>query len=436
MKRYLSVFSGFVFAGTLALHAQEPAPPEGFTALFNGKDLSGWWGLGTENYNNYMKLSPEDLAKRQEKSREDIRQHWKVVDGVLVNDGRGLYLSTDKFYGDFELLLEYKAWPKGDSGVYLRGCPQVQIWDSTNQAEWKNGSDKGSGGLWNNSPGAPGKDPLVLADKPFGEWNQMRIQMIGDYVTVYLNEKRVVDNAKLENYFDRKRPVPRTGPIQLQTHGAEIHWRNVYLREIGAEEANAYLRKLHEAAGGFESVFNGKDWTGWKGPTDKNGIENGAILARHGTLFTEKEYADFSVAFEFLLPPGGNNGLAIRYPGEGDTAYTGLCELQVLDSDSPKYKDIHPTQHHGSVYGRLAALRGYLRPAGEWNFQAVTLQGQNISVELNGFVILKGDLTKLDPSTFMIPVEKLKGIHRTSGHFGFAGHGDAVHFRNIHIKTL
>jgi hypothetical protein len=150
-----------------------------------------------------------------------------------VNDGQGKYATTVRDYGDFELRLEYKTVPRADSGIYLRGCPQVQIWDHTNPAEFKNGADKGSGGLWNNSRGVPGKDPLVLADKPFGEWNQVRLIMIGDRVSVWLNEKQVVDDAVMENYFDRKQPVPAQGPIQLQTHGGEIRWRNIFIREIG-----------------------------------------------------------------------------------------------------------------------------------------------------------------------------------------------------------
>src|SRR5262249_38489322 len=149
--------------------------------------------------------------------------HWHVEGDEIVNDGKGAYLSTDKYYGDIELLVEYKMQPRGDSGIYLRGCPQVQIWDKDDPGNIKNGSDKGSGGLWNNSPGAPGKDPLVLADKPMGEWNKFRIIQVGERVTVWLNDKLVVDHARLENYFekDRRNPVPRTGPIQLQTHGGE-----------------------------------------------------------------------------------------------------------------------------------------------------------------------------------------------------------------------
>ena len=154
----------------------------------------------------------------------------------MVSGGHGLFLTTNEFFGDFELTIEYKTVAMGDSGVYLRGCPQVQIWDTTKEGDkWELGADKGSGGLWNNNKGSKGKDPLVLADKPFGEWNSFRIIMVGDIVTVYLNDKLVVDEAQMHNFFDRENPMPKRGPIQLQTHGAEIRWRNAFIREIGAE---------------------------------------------------------------------------------------------------------------------------------------------------------------------------------------------------------
>src|SRR5579864_3811807 len=152
-------------------------PPPGFTPLFNGKDLSGWWSEETRDPRKYMALDPEAFKKYHDASLDDIRQHWRVEDNELINDGKGLYLTTDKYYGDFELLVDYRTVPLADSGIYLRGCPQVQIWDSTEKDKFSLGADKGSGGLWNNSPGAPGKDPLVKADKPFGEWNHFRVIM-------------------------------------------------------------------------------------------------------------------------------------------------------------------------------------------------------------------------------------------------------------------
>src|SRR5216110_170569 len=208
------------------LFGAEPAPPHGFKALFNGKDLAGWYGLGHFDPRRRGAIADE----KREADQATFKAHWKAEDGELVNDGQGAYATTDKDYGDIELLVDYKTVPQADSGIYLRGSPQVQIWDYTKEGgKWNLGADKGSGGLWNNSKGAPGKDPLVLADKPFGQWNSFRIVMVGERVTVYLNDKLVVDHARLENFWNRKSPLWPKGPIQLQTHGGEIRWRNIAL---------------------------------------------------------------------------------------------------------------------------------------------------------------------------------------------------------------
>jgi hypothetical protein len=418
----------------VAAEAALNQPPEGFRSLFNGKDLAGWRGMATENPYKLAEKSDEERAAFFAKNQPDLESHWKVVDGVLVNDGHGPYATTVDDFGDIELLVEYKTMPKGDSGVYLRATPQVQIWDCTNEAAFKHGAQKGSGGLWNNSPGAPGKDPLAVADKTCREWNQLRIVQVGARTSVWLNGTLVVDHAIMENYWDRKKPLLRRGPIQLQTHGAEISWRNIFVREIGADEANAWLAK--RSGDGFEAIFNGTDFTGWKGPLDNYEIVDGAIRCKKGkggTIHTEKEYADFQVKFEFKLPPGGNNGLAIRYPGEGDTAYVGMCELQVLDSEHPKYAKLDPRQFHGSAYGIAAAERGYLRPTGEWNFEVVTVKGGRITVELNGSVILDADLVCVKDFK---DDAKHPGLTRTCGYFGLAGHSDPVEFRAIAIKAL
>ncbi len=122
--------------------------------------------------------------------------------------------------------------PNGDSGIYLRGYPQVQIWDPSNAKEFKNGADKGSGALWNNADPNNGKFPLVKADKPIGEWNLIEVSMRGERATIKLNGQLVVDNATLDNYFNRKAKVASAGPIQLQTHGSEMHFRNIKIREV------------------------------------------------------------------------------------------------------------------------------------------------------------------------------------------------------------
>ena len=427
----LGLHSAFCFDSLQAA----PKPPKGFTALFNGVDLTGWHGMDHFDPRTLAAMSPEERAKKLGKDTDDAKKHWSVQKDELVNDGHGAYLTTDKEYGDIELLIDYKTVAQADSGIYLRANPQVQIWDFTKEGgKWNLGADKGSGGLWNNSPGAPGKDPSVLADKPFGQWNKFRIIQVGDRTTVWLNNKLVVDHARMENFWDRKSPLWAKGPIQLQTHGGEIRWRNVFIREISPAEATAYLSK--KSAEGFKPAFNGKNLDGWAGPIDNYDVKDGAVVCKPGkggTIYTKEEYADFTVRFEFKLPPGGNNGLAIRYPGQGDTAYVGMCEIQVLDDTADMYKKLDARQYNGSVYGMIPAARGFLRPVGEWNYEEVTVKGSNIRVELNGTEILNGDVSKVKEFMANSPHP---GKDRTSGHFGFAGHNDPVQFRNIRIKKL
>jgi hypothetical protein len=420
-------------AAAAAQPAAEPVPA-GFEPLFNGRDLDGWWGMATEDPRALHALSPDARQAKIDASLADIRAHWRVAGDEVINDGSGLYLTTLREFGDFELRIEYRTVPGADSGIYLRGMPQVQIWDPTDASKAGSGADKGSGGLWNNSAGARGKDPLVRADRPLGEWNRFRIEMIGSCVTVHLNDRLVVEDALLENYFERGAPLPRSGPIQLQTHGGEVRWRNALVREIGAEEANAYLRGLDGED--FADAFDGRSLAGWTGATDSYAVVDGAIQCKPGqggTLHTEREYGDFVADLEIAIPPGGNNGLAIRYPGDGDTAYVGMCELQVLDDAHAKYARLDPRQYHGSAYGMVAARRGYQRPAGAWNHQRVTVRGSKVTVELNGFVILDADLAGV---TEFMGGSPHPGRLRARGAFGFAGHGDPVRFRRVRIRAL
>lgn len=412
--------------------------PKGFTALFNGQDLEGWHGIPQHDpvkLKQEMEADPAAYEAKYEKWQESVADHWRAENNAIINDGNGVYLTTKKEYGDIELRLDYRTVALADSGIYLRGTPQVQIWDSTEEAKFNIGADKGSGGLYNNSPGAAGKDPLVLADKPFGEWNSFRIMQVGARTTVWLNDQLVVDNAAMENFWNRALPLYARGVIQLQTHGGEIQWRNLYIREIGSEEANAWLREKDEQTG-YTSLFDGSTLEGWQGAVDSYDVVDGAIQCKKGaggTLYTQDEYSDFAVRFEFQLPDGGNNGLAIRHPGDGDPAYVAMCELQVLDNTADKYAKLDERQYHGSAYGMTASHRGYLRPIGEWNYQKVVVKGSTIQVELNGTQILNTDLSEV--TEFMSDREH-PGKDRMQGFFGFAGHSDPVRFRSVEIAKL
>jgi hypothetical protein len=188
-------------------------------------------------------------------------------------------------------------------------------------------------------------------------------------------------------------------------------------------------------AGGFVPLFNGKDLTGWAGDTQGYVAENGKIVCRPGgQLYTKKEYANFIVRFEFKLTPGGNNGLGIRMPPNTDAAYEGM-EIQILDDTAEMYKDLHPYQYNGSIYGVVAAERGHLKPVGEWNSEEVTANGRRVTVRLNGVTIVDADIDKAStPKT--VDGSPHPGLKRDKGHIGFLGHGSHIEFRSILIKIL
>ncbi len=253
MRTYLLLCGGFAaFACLLAPAASaqgaNPAPPAGFTNLFDGKDLAGWRGRpgGGGVFSPYVeaKFTPEERAAKQAEWNADRDLHWRAdpANGEIVSDGKGVHLATEKKYGDFEFRVDWMlTQPCGDSGVYLRDYPQVQIWDPACPHEQRNGADKGSGGLWNDNPDNPGKWPLVKADNPIGQWNTLAIKMVGTRVWVKLNGKDVVVGQVLDNFFDRKEPVLPTGSIELQTHGSPVRFRHIYVREIPASEGKALL---------------------------------------------------------------------------------------------------------------------------------------------------------------------------------------------------
>jgi hypothetical protein len=190
-----------------------------------------------------------------------------------------------------------------------------------------------------------------------------------------------------------------------------------------------------EVKDGFVSLFDGKTLQGWAGDVEHYAIEDGAVVCHGAALFTEKDYANFVLRFEFKLPPGGNNGVGIRWPGKGDAAYEGM-EIQILDDGHPKYKDLHEYQAHGSIYGVVPAKRGFLKPTGEWNCEEIIADGSHIKVILNGTVIVDADLSKIEKT---MDGGEHPGLHNAKGRIGWLGHGepaDPIAFRNIRIKEL
>lgn len=235
----IAALAAALFAGSAggAAAAELNKPPEGFTALFNGNDLTNWQGLVDVKYR--AQHTPEEVLNAQAEANQKMLAHWTVKDGVLMYDGKGDSLQTARDYGNFEMWVDWKIEKGGDSGIYLRGQPQVQIWEASDKpALDKNGNFVGSGGLYNDHPPHP-SNPLVVADNPAGEWNTFWIRMVGDKVTVKLNGKLVVDNVPLDNYFFPGMPLAAKGPLELQHHGSHLEFRNIYLKELPGDAADA-----------------------------------------------------------------------------------------------------------------------------------------------------------------------------------------------------
>jgi len=390
-------------------------PPEGFTALFDGKDLSGWKGLVGDPLSR-ARMDGPDMALAQARADSVMRAHWTVAGGILLFDGKGENLCTVKDYGDFELLVDWRIEKEGDSGIYLRGSPQVQIWDP---GKWP----EGSGGLYNNQRGS--SKPKMRADNPVGEWNTFRIRMIGEYVTVYLNGVLVVDSVALENYWDRAKPIFPTGQLELQSHSTPLCFRNIFIREIA--------RKHVPYAG---NLLNGSDLTGWKIIDGKEGSwqVTDRILSTQGEgggwLSTIGEFGDFQLDLEYRISEGGNSGVFIRSPQQGDPAYTGL-EIQVLDDYAARYAELKPWQFTGSIYGVQAPAMRASKKANEWQRMQITADGPHVVVLLNGQKIVDTDLI-----SHMDKEASHPGLKRRAGHIGLQNHGSRVEYRTITIREL
>jgi len=389
-------------------------PPEGYVALFNGTDLSGWKGLVADPVQR-KSMSHNQLDSLQRVANDDMRSHWFVDAGILRFDGGGKNLCTIKEYKNFELLVDWKIEKGGDSGIYLRGMPQVQIKDQYLDMG-------GSGGLYNNNIGE--NRPLEIADWEPGDWNRFHIIMKGNRVTVYLNRRLVVDNIRMENYWEREKEAYETGSIELQAHNSPLYFRNIYIKE------------LPDSPKRDGKIFNGQDLSGWKViNSDKNSwqVEDNVLStdgSGGGWLSTEAIYDDFELTIEFRVSPGGNSGIFLRAPHQGDPAYTGM-EIQILDDYAEKYANLKPWQYTASIYGVQAAKPGNSYKSNQWQKIKIVCDGPAIQIELNNNTVIETNIID-----HMWQTDTHPGLKRRSGFLGLQAHGSKVEFKNINIKEL
>lgn len=398
------------------------APAEtGWRPLFNGQDLTGWKGL-VDNPKSRAAMEPDELAQAQAAADEKMKAHWKVEDGMLVFDGQGDSICTAEDFGDFELTVDWMIEPGADSGIYLRGSPQVQIWDAAQHPE-------GSGGLYNNQHN-PSK-PHVRADKPVGQWNTFRILMVGQRVTVWLNDVPVAVDVVLENYWQRDQPIYPTGQVELQSHGSRLYFRNIGIREIPPAKAATVGQRPT-----WRELFNGRDLSGWRCQEGSWIVEDGVLTRQGGgDIWTEQQFGDFALELEFKLAEGTNSGIFFRTADIGDCVQTGI-EWQVLDS----FGKPEPGKHDcGAIYDCLAPRKNAVKKAGEWNHALLICQGSRIRAVMNGDSIIDMNLDE-----WTTPHQNPDGTEnkfRTAykdmprvGHIGFQDHGKPVWYRNIRIK--
>lgn len=423
MKRHTAYNTTLILAAMLLLCSSAPATAgdgeDGFSPLFNGKDLAGWQGAT----NAYF-----------------------VKDGVLISkkETHG-DLFTAKEYSNFILRLEFRNEPSGNNGIGLRvpleGTPaytgmEIQLLDD----EHPNYKDLEPAQFTGSVYGAVAAKRGHV--KPAWQWNVMEIVADGPHIKVTLNGA-VITDADLSTLGPKEihgqklagllRPK---GYIALSGHNQHTEFRNVQIKELpNSKTVDAAADSPAGDEEGFVSLFDGKTLAGWQGDVQGYAAENGILVCtkQGGRLNTEKEYADFVFRFDFKLEPGSNNGVILRAPPTGDGAYVGM-ECQILDDPSPLYKDIAPYQHHGSIYGIFPAKPGFLKPAGEWNSEEIVCDGTKIKVTLNGTVIVDGDLETVKDGT--MDGKDHPGRFRPSGVLGFGGHGCRVEFRNLRIKEL
>ena len=395
------------------------APTGGFVSLFNGRDLTGW------------KVDASDP------------EGWSVEEGVVVARGRDYlsrnHLLSDAEFGDFVLRLEYQLEPRSQGGVGVRAEPGERLPDSDQKTPvidhpviklglHPNGNELTGVSHWVypeiNRAGhqdlvAPGG--LECDGSPDGGPDDPDLgQRRGD-------PRRAARSGRPAPRRDPARPEPGRGPDRPPQAHRDRSVPQVEVRRLDGEAP---------PPPGFVPLFNGKDLAGWAGDRDGYEVRDGILRSRsnqRATIYGLKSYRDFAARVEFRLSPGGNSGLAIRYPGSGQPSTDGMCEIQILDDSDPRYQGIDPRQSHGSAFGLAAATRGSLRPVGQWNTQEVTVRGSTVKVELNGTVILDVDLGRV---TTTMKDQPHPGKGRDSGYFGLVSQDKPVEFRKIEIREI
>lgn len=377
----VGVSSGLASAA-LADEAASAAPTAYRRTLFDGRTLDGW--------------VLENAAEAD------------VVDGSLRLKAGDGWLRTHSQYRDFELHVEWQALQAEnyDAGIYIRaagtGAPFTKPAYQINLLSGKEGNI-------GNLPGAASTG-LV---KPAGQWNTFDIKVVGDTVSLKINDQPAYTASGLkepQGYVGFQIEVPKGGQFLL---------RNIWITELG-----------------FQSLFNGVDLAGWTGagaPAEACWrTENGLLMctgAKGPWLRTADQYGDFNLRFDYQVSPGGNSGVYVRVPLDGnhhradESQPAAGFEVQVLDDADPKYATLKDYQYSASVYDICGANPRVSRPAGEWNTLEINCRGQHVTTVHNGRIVVNATLAAYP----------LLGLRSTTGYLGLQNHSTEVRFRHLRV---
>jgi hypothetical protein len=414
----------------------------GWKLLFDGKTTAGWRAF-------------------RGKSMPD---KWHVVDGALVLQPRsgkqGGDIVTEDQYGSFDLKLEWKISPGGNSGIMYHVSeseaapwftgPEYQVLDNAKHADGRNPLTSAAScyALY-----APTKD----STRPVGEWNQARIVVRGKHVEHWLNGEKVVsyefdspdwnDRVKASKFKEMPKfgKEPK-GYIDLQDHGDEVAYRNIKIRPLTeGEEKPGEGAKPPEGA---TVLFDGMDLSGWtrrsqklRTPRPPNwGVKEGylEVSPGDGDIITKAKFGpDFQLHVEFWLP------LMPKAKGQGransGVFLQGRYEIQVLDS---YHNETYANGACGALYGIIAPSKNANKPPEQWQTYDITLHAPR--VDTDGKVIKKGHVTVVQNGETIIDhgeFDKVTGgaLDEKIGEPGpllLQDHGCKVRFRNIWLKPL
>ena len=400
----------------------EKEEAEGWSLLFDGESVEHWRGYQSEEF-------PADL--------------WSFDAAALtVKAGEDdVDIITKDTFENFELVLEWKATPGANSGIMYRvneenqypwqSGPEFQILDDSGAGMVETDAHS-AGALYDLYEPAAGKQL-----KPAGEWNEARIILNNGKLEHWVNRVKVVETdlnsdewknrvaaSKFASYEDFG--VVADGHIALQDHGNEVSFRNIRIRDLDADQA----------MGREVDLFNGRNLSGWTTVFQDGGehpetfgVEGGVIICSGnpaGYLRTDDSYEDFVLSLEWRWDPAtkqaGNSGVLVRTIG-ADKVWPKSVEAQLMHGNAGYLLGIDGYPMKGEATrtnGRVIAFsENAENPPGEWNRYVITVDGGNVTLEINGKKVNEATDVEVNNGTICLQSE-----------------GTPIHFRNITIREL